>query len=177
MVLGRAWFLFFCYNYCQMTIYIGADHRGFKMKEALKVMLEKRGYPVFDCGALSYDDADDYPDFAEAVARKVSEMPARLAEASGEAQEDAAGILICGSGAGICVAANKFKNVRAAIGISTEQAKAARTDDHINIICLASDYITEDEAAKIVVDWLNTPFSQEERHLRRIKKISNFEAR
>ena len=149
-----------------MIIYIGADHRGFKMKEALKVFLEGRGYPVFDCGALSYDDTDDYPDFAEAVAKKVSEMP-----------EDAAGILICGSGAGICIAANKFKNIRAAIAISSEQAKAARTDDHVNILCLASDYITEAEASNVVVDWLNTPFSPEDRHLRRLKKIENFEAR
>jgi len=147
-----------------MIIYIGADHRGFKMKEGLKAFLEKKGYPVFDCGAASYDDKDDYPDFAEAVVKKVKETP-----------EESAGILICGSGAGICIAANKFKNIRAAIAVSSAQAKAARTDDHVNVLCFAADYMTEEDASSIALDWLSTPFSQEDRHLRRLKKISNLE--
>lgn len=147
-----------------MIIYIGADHRGFKLKEKLKIFLSDKGYTVFDMGALSFDENDDYPDFAQLVAEKVSAMP-----------EDGAGILICGSGAGMCVTANKFKNVRAAIAISAEQAKVARQDDHINVLCLASDYMTEEIALPLVLDWLITPFSQEERHLRRIKKISELE--
>jgi len=149
-----------------MIIYIGADHRGFKMKEKLKAFLDEKGYPVFDLGALSYDDADDYPDFAELVAKKVSETP-----------EESAGVLMCGSGAGVCVTANKFKNVRAALAYSSEQAKAARLHDHINVLCLASDYITNEEAAQITVDWLNTPFSQEGRYLRRLKKINDIESK
>lgn len=148
----------------KMIIYIGADHRGFKLKEKLSIFLKGKGYPVFDVGASSYDQADDYPDFAELVAKKVSETP-----------EDGAGILICGSGAGVCVVANKFKSVRAAMAISAEQARAARSDDHINVLCLASDFISEEDAEKITVAWLETSFSEEERHLRRIKKISDLD--
>lgn len=148
----------------KVIIYIGADHRGFKMKEKLVALLSEKKYPVFDVGAFSYDPADDYPDFAEEVAKKVSEMP-----------EDSAGILICGSGAGVCVTANKFKNIRATMAITAEQAMAARSDDHVNVLCLASDYTTEEGAAQIAVGWLNTSFSEEDRHLRRLRKISTIE--
>lgn len=149
-----------------MIIYIGADHRGFRLKEILIAALKEKNLPIFDVGAYTYDAGDDYPDFAFAVAKKVSESP-----------EDRVGILICGSGAGVCVTANKFKNVRAALALSAEQAKVARADDHINVLCLASDYMIEAGASQIVVDWLNTSFSSAERHLRRIKKISDIEAK
>ena len=147
-----------------MLIYIASDHRGFNLKEKLTPFLKESGHEVFDLGPATYKADDDYPDFAELVAKKV-----------GEAPEESAGILICGSGAGMCVAVNKFKNIRAAMAISPEQARAARSDDHINVLCLASDYLSEEAVVKIVSDWLSTAYSQEERHLRRLKKISTFE--
>jgi ribose 5-phosphate isomerase B len=147
-----------------MIIYIGADHRGFQLKEKLTAFLKEKGYPVFDVGASSYDPTDDYPDFAEGVARKVGEMLG-----------DSAGILICGSGAGVCVTANKFKNIRAAMALSAGQVKAARSDDHTNVLCLASDFTSEEEAQRMIAVWLETSFSEEARHLRRIKKISQLE--
>src|SRR5581483_8595514 len=148
----------------RMVIYLGADHRGYKLKEKFAEILKEKGYPVFDMGAHGYEEGDDYPDYAALVAEKVSSMPA-----------DGTGVLVCGSGAGVCITANKFKNVRAVLAITAEQARAARADDHTNIICFASDYIKDAEAEKILLGWLATPFSEEERHLRRLEKIAKFE--
>lgn len=149
-----------------MTIYIGADHRGFKLKESLKTFLEKRGYDVADLGAKKYDKNDDYPDFAAKVAQAVSGDP-----------EKRQGIVICGSGEGVEIVANKFKHVRAALVANTKQAFASRNDDDANVLALAADFLSETRAKKIVEIWLNTPFSREERHKRRIQKISDLENR
>ena len=144
-------------------IYLGADHRGFKLKEFLKSYLVQVGHRVLDMGNYHYDKDDDYPDFAVPVARKVNEDP-----------ENARGILLCGSGVGIDVAANRFKNVRSVLASSAEQARSSRNDVDTNILCLGADFLNEEEARKIVEVWLATPFSGEERHKRRIAKIESF---
>lgn len=145
-------------------IYIGADHRGFALKEALKDYLEELQYDFEDAGALQLDPADDYPDYAYAAAKKVAESP-----------QDHRGILICGSGVGADVAANKVRSIRSALCFNTAQAKASRNDDDANILTLASDFISKELAKEIVKIWLETPFGGAERYVRRIEKIKKIE--
>lgn len=149
-----------------MLIYIGADHRGFQLKESLKTYLKDSGYEAVDVGNDQYVATDDYPDFAALVGRKVGLDP-----------ENSRGVLICGSGVGVDVVANKFKNVRSAFALNPDQAVASRNDDKTNVISFASDYLSEEEAKKILSAWLAAPFSGEERHVRRLKKIEDIEER
>lgn len=149
-----------------MLIYIGADHRGFQLKESLKKYLKDSGYEVVDVGNDKYVSTDDYPDFAALVGRKISLDP-----------ENSRGILICGSGVGVDAAANKFKNVRSALAFNAEQAAMSRSDDNANVLSLAADYLDEEDVKKILSVWLATNFSGEERHRRRLKKIEDIEAR
>lgn len=149
-----------------MIIYIGSDHRGFKVKEHLKTFLKGKGYEVVDLGDDKYDENDDFVDYAEAVARKVSVD-----------YENSRGVLICGSGVGVDVVANKFINVRSALASSPDQAYDSRTDDNANILSLGANYVDEAAAEKIVAVWLDTPFSGETKYGRRVKKISELEAR
>lgn len=142
-----------------MTIYIGADHRGFELKEELKKVLEKAGYQVEDLGNHIYDENDDYPDFAAKVAKSVAKHPGSR------------GIVICGSGVGVDIVANRFKGIRSALIFSVKQAIASRTDDDANVIAIASDYINKRQARKLVEVWLKSHFSGEQRYKRRIDKI------
>jgi len=147
-------------DYSLMTIFIGADHRGFKIKEALRPYLKELGYEVVDLGNDHLDEADDYSDFANAVAGKVSQNP-----------EIDKGILICGSGIGMSIAANKFENVRAAQVDKIEEAILSRKDNNANVLTLSGNDLSESEAKEIVKTWLETPFSKEEKDKRRIGKI------
>jgi len=147
-----------------MLIYIGADHRGFKLKEFLKKYLEEAGYEVHDLGNSKHDIDDDYPDFAMKVAKEVSLNPG-----------GARGILACGSGIGVDVVANKYRNVRSALASTPDQAASSRRDDDANVLSLAADFLTEREAEKIVSTWLQTDFSEEKRHRRRLEKIEKIE--
>lgn len=147
-----------------MYIYIGADHRGFELKEFLKIFLKNQGYEVADMGNLQYDQKDDYSEFAKNVAQKVSRD-----------YENSRGIIICGSGAGVDITANKFRNVRSVIGFSPDQIYAARHDDDVNVLSLASNFTSQTDAQKIVIVFLETPFSGEERHKRRLELISQIE--
>jgi ribose 5-phosphate isomerase B len=146
-------------------IYIASDHGGYKLKERLKKSLVKDKVGLVDLGPEKYVANDDYPDYAKLVAQKVSKNPERDF-----------GILICRSGQGVCIAANKFKNVRAALVWSTVEAKTSRNDDMANVLCLPSDYISPRMAEHIVETWLETPYSKEIRHLRRVRKISKLES-
>jgi ribose 5-phosphate isomerase B len=146
-----------------MTIYFGADHRGFETKERLKKFVEELGYEVVDLGNDKYEESDDYPDFASLVAKKVSADPT------------CRGILLCGSGGGVNIVANKFPRVRSNIGLSPLQVYAARRDDDCNILCLAASFMIEDEEKKSVKTFLTTEFSGEERHRRRLGKIDVLE--
>lgn len=145
-------------------IYIGADHGGFKMKEQLKKFLTKKKLEFVDVGAKKLKAGDDYPDYAKIVGKKVSQNPMQNL-----------GLLICRSGQGVCIVANKFPHVRAALVWNTKEAEMSRKDDMANVLCLPSDYISEKDAQKIVDVWLNTPYSSEARHVRRVKKISALE--
>ncbi len=147
-----------------MTIYLGADHRGFKLKEALKSYLKGNGYEVADLGAENLDPADDYTRYARLVAEKVSKDP-----------ETSRGVLVCGSGVGVDVVANKFKDVRSGLAVSPDQIYAARHDDDVNVLSIASDFTAEDVAINIMRTFLITPFGAEERHKRRIDQIGEIE--
>ena len=141
-----------------MKIAIGADHGGYEYKEKLKLMLKESGYEVVDFGTNS-DESCDYPIFAKAVAKAV---------AGGDYER---GILICGTGIGMSITANKFKGVRAALCSDTFSAKATREHNDSNILCMGARVIDFDMAKKITDIWLSTPFSNEERHIRRISMI------
>lgn len=145
-------------------IFIGADHRGYKLKEALKIYLKELNFEFEDMGALSLILDDDYPDYAISVAKKVSQDP-----------EKNCGILICGSGVGVDIAANKFKGVRSALLFSIEQARMSRNDDDTNVLSFAADFVDENTAKEILKIWLETPFSYLERHARRVEKIKLIE--
>lgn len=147
----------------QKKLYISSDHAGFQLKKELLALLGSGvDRQIIDLGPTNYDQEDDYPDFAIALAQKV-------------VQDHAEGILICKNGIGVCVAANKVKGARAGIGYNLSAAESMRKDDDTNIICLASEHTSTEHSAAIVKKWLNTPFSQEERHKRRIQKIAEFE--
>ena len=147
-------------------IYIGADHGGYKKKKQLKKVLAKQKLEFVDVGGKNLKAGDDYPDYAKLVAKKVSQNPLMNV-----------GILICRSGQGVCIVANKFAHVRAALVWNTKEAEMCRKDDMANVLCLPSDYISQTEAKKIVSVWLKTPFSSETRHVRRVKKISAIEVK
>ena len=143
-------------------IYIGADHRGFRLKEELKKWMESQQYEFRDMGPTEYVKDDDFPDISIKLAEKV-------------ATENAKGILICGSGAGASIAANKVKGIRAGLCTSEKQARAARNDDDINVLAISVDSVSMEDNTKIVSVFLGTMFSSEERHIRRINKIKKYE--
>jgi len=142
-----------------MTIYIAADHRGFALKEELKRILEKTGYQLEDVGNHTLDPSDDYPDFAAKAAKKVAKNPRSR------------GIIICGSGVGVNIVANRFKKVRSALVSSVKQAIVSRTDDDSNVLALAADFVNARQARKFVEVWLKTHFAGAPRHKRRIEKM------
>jgi ribose 5-phosphate isomerase B len=144
-----------------MKIYIGADHNGFEMKRSLTESLIRAGYEVVDEGDDKLNPEDDFPQFA---AKVVGAMRA-------SDDNDPRGILICGSGQGICIAANRFKGIRAALAWNMEEVHASRNDDDANILCLPARYIKIDEALQLAEAWLATPFAGAARYKRRIKQL------
>ncbi len=145
-------------------IYIASDHGGFKLKEQLKKFLANQKLAHTDLGPKKFEADDDYPDYAAKVAMKISRNPIRDC-----------GILICRSGQGVCIVANKFANVRAGLVWNAKESEMSRIDDMTNVLCLPSDYITDKQAEQILSIWLNTSYSSEERHIRRIRKITDLE--
>ena len=147
-----------------MVIYFGAGHGGFNLKEHLKKFLHDQGYEVVDVGNEVYDEVDDYPDFAVEVGKRVSLDP-----------EKARGVLICKLGVGMDVTVNKFPRVRSALAISSDQIYDARRDDDVNVLTIAANFTNEDEALKMLKTFIETDFSREERHKRRLTKLTNVE--
>lgn len=145
-----------------MKIAIGADHRGYSLKGRIRELVESRGHTVSDRGTDSGDSVD-YPDFAIPVAEMV---------AAGEADR---GILICGSGIGMSIAANKVRGVRAALCRSVEDAEMTRRHNDSNVLALSEKSGEDSDIEKLVTTWVDTPF-EGGRHLRRINKIAEYEA-
>lgn len=147
-----------------MTIYIGTDHAGFELKEKLKPFIEKLGYKIVDKGAFVYDEKDDYPNFISLVAEEISKNP-----------KNSKGIILGGSGQGESMISDRFKNVRTAVyyGGNVEVVKLSREHNDSNILSLGARFITEEQAKTAVKLWLDTPFSKDKRHVRRIKEIDS----
>lgn len=145
-------------------VYLGSDHGGFELKEELKKYLTERGVEMVDLGASSLNPEDDYTDFIIPVAKKVA------------SSLDSLGIIIGRSGNGEVIAANKIKGIRAALCLNETMAEKARDHNNANILSLGADYMSVDEAKKIVKAFLETPFSEDARHIRRLKKIEELES-
>ena len=146
-----------------MKVFLGADHAGFELKEAVKQFLVEQGNEVEDCGATTLDASDDYPDFCSAAAKKVVENPTSL------------GFVFGKSGAGEAIVANKIKGVRAVLAVNEENVRLAREHNDANVLSLGSIFYDTDTAKKLAKLFLETPFSNEPRHQRRIDKIKGIE--
>lgn len=156
-------------------IYLGADHRGYELKEKIKQWLDELGYKYEDVGAHEYNKDDDYPDYATAVATTVALSLPALSPSNGSRSESSRGILVCGSGIGVAIAANKIKGIRAGTATSAEQVKASVNDEDLNVLAISADYTDESQAKEIVKTFLETKFSEEERYVRRVNKIKKLE--
>jgi len=144
-------------------LFIASDHAGYPLKEELKLFLEEMGLEFEDLGNEQLDPSDDYPDFAYRVAHNILD------------NEDSKGILICGTGQGVCMAANKVDGIRAALVHDEFTARSAAEHLNANVICLGGRVTDAEAAKKLVKIWLETQFSGDERHERRLEKIENIE--
>ena len=148
-----------------MRVAIGSDHAGFLLKEHLGAWMAERRIDLRDVGPRTFDPADDYPDFARAVAELVQTAQADL------------GVVICATGVGSCIAANKVRGVRAALVHDTYSARLSRLHNDANVLCLGARILAPPYAEEILAAWLEASFSGEERHRRRLDKLAQIEAR
>jgi ribose 5-phosphate isomerase B len=146
-----------------MKIFIGADHRGFALKEKISQWLFDMEIACQDVGAHTLDTGDDYTKYAESVASRVVKT------------EGSRGVLLCGSGVGVEVVANKYDGVRAAIGKGVLQVEAGRSHDDMNVLVIAADFTSEKEAKAMLIAFLETKFSEKERYERRLQEIEKIE--
>lgn len=144
-----------------MKIYIGADHQGFDLKTKLVGILKHGGYGIADEGDDHLDLDDDFPVFAAKVVHAMRASDSK----------DARGILICGSGQGMCMAANRFKGIRACLGYDRASVRLSRNDDDSNVLCLPAATLKSKDAELIVQTWLDTPFAGAQRFIRRNKEL------
>ena len=154
-------------------IYLGADHGGYQLKEKIKEWLGAWGYEFTDMGNIKYDREDDYPEFAFKVAEKVAGDEKREGGYPKSWSERSKGILVCRSGGGIVIAANKVRGGRAVGAYNTIHARHAREHNDANILAVSGDYSKEAEVQEIIKTFLETEFTGEERHRRRIEMIEN----
>lgn len=148
-----------------MKLFVGADHRGFQLKEQLKPWLAGLGHTVIDCGNTKLDPVDDFPDFSFAVADAVVK------------NLESRGIVICGSGGGVTIAANKVAGIRAVFARTPDEAGSNRQHNDVNVLALAADRTDEEKAKTIVTAFLTTPFDGGEKYVKRIGKIIKREQR
>jgi ribose 5-phosphate isomerase B len=146
-----------------MRIYLGSDHAGFDLKNHLVTWLAAQGHEPVDCGPHEYDAQDDYPPYVLLAAAKVAE------------DKDSLGIVIGGSGNGEAIAANKVDGVRAALAWSEETARLGREHNNANVVSIGARMHSEEEATRFVEIFVGTPFSDEERHNRRIAMLTRYE--
>lgn len=146
-------------------LFIASDHGGFHRKQALVAWLRSHGHPVTDLGPTRLEPDDDYPLFAAKVAQAVQLEPGSL------------GILLCRSGQGVALVANKFAGIRAATAWNEDVARAAAEDDEVNVLCLPSDYVTDAAVNHIVTAWFASGLKTDERYHRRLQEIATIEQR
>jgi ribose 5-phosphate isomerase B len=165
-----------------LKVFLASDHAGFELKEKVKQFLSENNYEVTDCGAITFDKDDDYPDFIAKAAQSISADP-----------ENSRGIIFGGSGQAEAMVANKFKNVRCALFYAAvapvgeadvsgrkssdpfEMIRLTREHNNSNMLSIGARFITGEQAKVAVKNWLDTPFTNEERHVRRINKIKDIE--
>lgn len=152
----------------QTTIVLGADHGGFPFVESLIQKLETAGLTVMSVGAAELDPEDDYPKYAFEVGKTVAALQAQ--------GKHALGVLLCRSGAGMTIAANKVAGIRAVTATTAEQVTHAREHNDANVLSLSADWSSEEEMWHLIEKFIDTPFSHEERHQRRIDQISEYES-
>jgi len=141
-------------------LYLASDHAGYNLKEKIKKYLTVKKIAFRDIGAFKFDQNDDYPDFALKAARQVAKSKSNK------------GIIICSSGIGVSITANKIKDIRCGLACNQKMAKQSRQHNNTNILALSADFLSAPQAFKIIKVWLKTPFSKASRHRRRIKKIN-----
>lgn len=146
-----------------MKIYLATDHAGFELKNQIAMYLKTEGYDVEDCGAHAMDSTDDYPDFIKIAAKKVADNPGSF------------GIVFGKSGAGECIVANKIKGIRSFLAVNAKNVQLAREHNDANVMSVGSDLISFSEIPNLLDLFLKTPFTNEERHARRIEKIKAIE--
>lgn len=142
-----------------MRVYLGSDHRGYRLKEKIEEWLNEHGYEAVDLGAHRYDRKDDYVDFAVSVAEHVQK------------ESGARGILLCGSGHGVCMVANRFSRVRSILGFNSRVVVQGREHEDANVLSLPADWVDEPGAVMMVENFLATQFSGRSRHRRRLRKL------
>lgn len=142
-----------------MDFYLGSDHAGYNLKQAVKKHLEEEGFRIFDLGSFEGEDAVDYPDIAREVAEKIQE------------HQDAMGVMICGTGQGSAMALNRHKKVRAALCNTVELAEMSRKHNYANVLVMGERTTPEDLAIKIVDKFIETQPDSEERHKRRVDML------
>ncbi|MFC4911338.1 ribose-5-phosphate isomerase [Actinomadura gamaensis] len=147
-----------------MRVFLGSDHAGYELKEHLVAWLKDNGHEPVDCGAFTYDAVDDYPPFVLRAAERTVADPASR------------GIVIGGSGNGEAIAANKVEGVRAALVWSEDTARLAREHNDANVVSLGARQYSVEEATRFVEIFLGTAYSEEARHTRRIRMISDYES-
>lgn len=149
-------------------IYLASDHAGFQLKEEIKAFLKENRIEFQDMGPKEYDKKDDYPDFVIPAAKKVAENP-----------DKNRGLIFGSSGQGEAIAANKVKGIRAALfyGGPEEIITLSRTHNNANVLSIGARFVDTELAKKVIRLWLAIPFPKEERHVRRIKKLSDYEAK
>ena len=146
-----------------MKVYIGADHAGVALKEKIKELLDRKRIVYEDLGGFDSDSSDDYPDYAFKVGERVAK------------ERNVLGVLICGTGTGMCIAVNKVRGIRAVLAYDLYSAKMARADNNANVLCLRVRGLSFEKNKKIVSAWLESNFSGKSNHLRRINKILRYE--
>ena len=160
-------------------IYLGADHGGFDLKEKIKEWLTQNHYHFEDLGNVTFDPGDDYPEIAFKVAGKVSGEEKKLdnrQQAIGNSWKDESkGVLLCRSAAGMVIAANKVKGIRAVAAFDKESGAHSRKHNNSNILALSGDRLNDREAFGILKVWLETEFTNLDRYIRRLKAIEEYE--
>jgi ribose 5-phosphate isomerase B len=144
-----------------MKVFIGSDHNGYQYKQELVKVLELAGHEIIDEGDVTANPEDDFPQFAGKVVRALLDSK----------DKEAKGLLVCGSGQGMCMAANRFKGIRASLCWDIAEARASRNDDDSNVLCLSARYTSIDNAKAIVTTFLSTPFAGAPRFTRRIEQL------
>lgn len=144
-----------------MIIYIGSDHNGFHLKNSLKKFLNEKNFKFEDDGDFELDPLDDFPVFASKVVNAIKSSQ----------DDDPRGILICGSGQGMSMTANRYKGIRACLAWDNESARASRNDDDSNVICIPARVLKDETSFSIIETWLTTPYAATPRFVRRIREM------